>query len=530
MPDETILIAEDEPDLLELCTDMLLGEGYNVIGAHNGPEAIRVAQEQHIDLLLTDIRMPGMTGLEVYRAIKEFNRELLAVMFTGYGAVGTVIEALQLGVADFMLKPFSLARLSGAISGALAKKRLERENAQLKALIPLFELSESLMATTDMTALPQQVLDVAVRATGANTALLLLGEANDLAVVARVTPENMSDGPEEYRLAPAAVHRLFSNQESLHWRAGDKDELVVQRELNERLNAALALPLLVAGEMIGVLCLGKTDSGAAFAKSEIELLTILGRQAAVAIQNARLFTEVREAYEQLRELDRMKSEFVSMVSHELRAPLHSISGFVQLLATGKLDQRTQHEALKTVVRQTRQLGDLVRDLLDVSRIESGRFEIAAEPMRVQDVIHQVLAELRPMAEDRGISLSEVVPADLAPGMANADRIAQVVRNLVHNAIKFTPRGGQIVVSAAIKEGQIIVSVADTGIGIPAEALSRLFERFYQVDSSDTRRAGGTGLGLYISRQIVTALNGSIWVESEEGRGSTFSFSLPLHTV
>jgi signal transduction histidine kinase len=293
------------------------------------------------------------------------------------------------------------------------------------------------------------------------------------------------------------------------------------------------LPLVVNKESIGVLGLAKKRKGppGAFARSDVELLSVLASQAATAIQNARLFTDLRAAYNDLKELDRMKSEFVSNVSHELRAPLHTIGGFVQLLLAGKIeDKATQQESLETVYRQTKQLTSLIDDLLDVSRMEAGHLDLNKEPVQMHDVVRDVLRELQPLAVQKQITLTDQTTPDLPLVFADGERLGQVVRNLVHNAIKFTPENGHVAVAGITSPDQLVIAVQDDGTGIPAEAMSRLFERFYQVDSSSTRRVGGTGLGLYICKQIVAAHGGTIWVDSEPGRGSTFRFSVPRDAV
>jgi len=280
--------------------------------------------------------------------------------------------------------------------------------------------------------------------------------------------------------------------------------------------------------VIGVLGLAKQKKSEAFAPSDVEFLCVLASQAATAIQNARLFTDLRQAYDNLKELDRLKSEFVSNVSHELRAPLHTISGFAQLLLDGKIEDRAvQRECLETVSRQTEHLTRLINDLLDSSRIEAGHFELHRGPVQMREVIRQVLKELQPLALQKQVVLADETASDLPVVLADAQRMGQVVTNLVHNAIKFSAEQGRVIISSNLDRHELVLAVTDNGVGIPAGAMRHMFERFYQADGSSTRRAGGTGLGLYICKQIVEAHGGRIWVESEEGRGSVFRFTLPI---
>jgi signal transduction histidine kinase len=239
-------------------------------------------------------------------------------------------------------------------------------------------------------------------------------------------------------------------------------------------------------------------------------------------------TERRRAEEAQRELDRMKSEFISNTSHELRTPLQSIMGFTKLLLKGKVpDSETQTEFLTIIDKQSARLADLINDLLDVSRMESGRFTVQKQCLSLAEVIHDAVQGVSGVAREKGVEIVEEVPQALPDTEADEKRLKQVLINLMGNAVKFTQSGKRITVRAEVGDGEIVIAVSDQGIGIPAEAMPHLFERFYQVDGSMTRSSGGSGLGLYISAQIVEAHGGRIWAESEVGTGSAFSFTLPL---
>jgi PAS domain S-box-containing protein len=242
-------------------------------------------------------------------------------------------------------------------------------------------------------------------------------------------------------------------------------------------------------------------------------------------------TEAKQAEEAKRELDRLKSEFISNTSHELRTPLQSIMGFTRLMLQGKVpDPETQREFLTIIDEQSARLAELINDLLDVSRMESGRFNIEKQTVSIKDVVHSAVQELDSLAHDSGITIVEDMSATLPETEADEKRVKQVMVNLLGNALKFSDSGGEIAVRADVKHDEILVQVSDSGIGIPAEALPHLFERFYQVDGSTTRSSGGSGLGLFISAQIVEAHGGRIWAESKLGEGSTFSFTLPLSST
>jgi two-component system NtrC family sensor kinase len=239
------------------------------------------------------------------------------------------------------------------------------------------------------------------------------------------------------------------------------------------------------------------------------------------------YVVVMQDISHLKELERLKSEFVSTVSHDLRSPLTSIRGFVDLIEmTGPLSEQ-QKSFVGKIRNGVTDITSLIEELLDLGRIESGAaFEFA--PLDLSEIINESVETLRGHAATKKQWLQVLVPPDLPPVFGNHLRLSQVVSNLVGNAIKYTPDKGEIKVWAEEQDNQILVAIQDSGIGISAEDQTRLFEKFYRVKSKETEDIPGTGLGLAITRTIVEKHDGRIWVDSEVGRGSTFTFLLPVH--
>jgi signal transduction histidine kinase len=229
-----------------------------------------------------------------------------------------------------------------------------------------------------------------------------------------------------------------------------------------------------------------------------------------------------------KELERMKSNFLSVVSHELKTPLHSIKGFVDIILMGKTGPVTdlQRDFLGTVQEQTGHLQRLIEDLLEFSRLESGQVRLRPTPLPPAELAVIVVDKLAPLAQKKGLTLTANLPQNLPEIEADPMRLEQVLTNLVENAIKFTPEGGRVQVCGWDRGEAVEIAVIDSGIGVPAEERERIFERFYQVDSSARRRYKGTGLGLTICRHIVTQHGGHIWVEDAEGGGSAFHLVIP----
>ncbi|MGQ9803076.1 MAG: ATP-binding protein [Anaerolineae bacterium] len=228
----------------------------------------------------------------------------------------------------------------------------------------------------------------------------------------------------------------------------------------------------------------------------------------------------------VRRLETIRRDFISNISHELRTPLASLKALVETLRDGALeDPPAAQRFLERMEIEVDALAQMVQELLELSRIESGQAPIHQAPVSVSEIVSPVVERLRPQAERASIHLAVEMASDLPAVLADVERARQVVTNLVHNAIKFTPQGGQIVVKAREEGTNLLISVQDTGVGIAPDDLPRIFERFYKADRS--RSGGGTGLGLAIAKHIVEAHGGRIWAESTLGRGSTFHFTLPL---
>jgi signal transduction histidine kinase len=294
----------------------------------------------------------------------------------------------------------------------------------------------------------------------------------------------------------------------------------------------LLAPLLVRNEVIGILSLDDTRPNAF--GDEVRLLTIAAAQAAIAIENAQLyeslqasFRDLEQAYDGLRALDRMKSEFVQSISHELRTPLTFIKGYVELLEDGEMGALTaeQKTALDIVAAKTDVLARLVDDIITLQLV--GREQLQLGAMSLAQVGRAAVLAARPTAAELDITLCADIPDNLPPVLGDERRLGQILDNLLSNAFKFSNPGSTVTVRMA-REGECVrTEVEDQGIGIPPDKLPQIFDRFYQVDGSTTRRFPGTGLGLAIVKQFVELHGGSVGVTSEQGNGSRFYFTIPI---
>lgn len=231
-----------------------------------------------------------------------------------------------------------------------------------------------------------------------------------------------------------------------------------------------------------------------------------------------------------RQVDRMKSEFVSLVSHELRTPITSIMGYMDMVLDGDAGPLNgeQRQYLEIAQKNTNRLSSLVGDLLDVSRLESGAVQLKFATVDIRELVTEVLQLLGPVIRKKEQAITQELPIDLPPVSGDSDRLTQVITNLISNAHKYTPAGGTLAVSAKALDSKIVLEVRDTGVGLSPEEQARLFTKFFRADNPATKKVGGTGLGLWITRSLVEMHGGAITVESEPGKGSAFSFTLPVH--
>uniref|UniRef100_A0A832MIU1 histidine kinase n=1 Tax=Eiseniibacteriota bacterium TaxID=2212470 RepID=A0A832MIU1_UNCEI len=545
-----VLVVDDEPSVVDVFREFLSGEGYELGVATSGEEALRLIPTFRPDIILTDINLPGLSGLEVMRFAKSVDPEVAVIVVTGYASASTAIDALRQGAYDYVTKPFDLDDVQQIVERGIANRRLKAINRRLVAELRLkneqlqrheTELRERVrLATWQMTTLYEVGQEI-----GAN---LELAPRLDL-IVARAA---------EFTGAPAGVIYLRNpDTEGFHPDAAygvplsaRDDHQEGQREAEHALGAAgegrpvravrdpgepaltlpgvpgapveslLAVPLVAEGQTLGVLVALNKPGG--FSADDESFLALFAAQAAVAVRNSQL-------YEHTKSLDRLKSEFVAVVSHEIRTPLTSVKGAVELLSDERYfknnDQQTK--LLTIALANADRLLVLINDILDFSKLENASLPMSMERQRLEPVVHQAAHNLRTVVEEKRIHLEFLLAPDLPDLMMDSNRIAQVLTNLLSNAIKFSPTGGRIVLMAETWEGGAVrVGVRDHGEGIAKENLPRLFRKFSQIDSSSTRKAGGTGLGLVISKGIVEQHGGRIWVESTPGEGSTFYFTLP----
>lgn len=636
MAGERVLVVDDSVEIQDIIRDLILKPaGYRVLQAMDGLEGLRLALQDQPDLILLDVQLPGMSGLQILQALGERGVTIPVILMTAHGSQELAVQALRLGVRDYVIKPFEPAEMAQAIDRALAESRLRQERdslidqlekanqrlqQQVQEMNTLRSIGQSVAALLDLETVLTRVVEAAVFLTRAEEGLLLLIEPESGDLVLRAA-KNIDE---------SQAHGLrIRVQDSLAGRVVQSGEPLLMAEGQSKVATGYLVHSLVyvplrgrERSVIGILGVTNRRVDRAFTPRDVRLMAALADQASIALENARLYQEVEAARHKLeavlleleeavvildtdlavllcnpaagaaleftcpvvglplldiiklpalqelisrtvrsgqalraevegrsgrtydtqvrpvkdvgyvltmqdithfKELDRVKSEFVAMVSHDLRTPLTTIQGYIELLGkVGPLNEM-QAQFVERVRNSAAHITELISALLDLGRIEAG-YGLEMEPLHLESIIDAVVDEFMPQAEQKGLTL-RWKRQQLPLVRGSPQRLRQVMENLLSNAVKYTHPGGWVAVEAGQDGEHVVVRVSDNGIGIPAEDQPFIFDRFYRVESEETERVAGTGLGLSIVRSVVEKHGGRVWVDSRPGEGSTFTFVL-----
>ena len=505
-PRRRILLADDNLDMREY-VQRLLASSYDVEAVADGEAGLAAALERPPDLVLADVMMPKLDGFGLLKALRGNQRTatIPAILLSGRAGEDAKVEGLDAGADDYLVKPFSARELLARVGAHLQIARVRREaEAAIRAnesqLHALFEEAPIGLYVVDSDFRIKQVNPSARRAFDDNREIV----GSDFREVMHAQwPKAYAD-----RMIDIFHNTLETGEPYIEAECIQKrlDRGVV--EYYEWQINRITLP----DGSHGIVCYFRDISS-----------QVLNRQ-----ERERLFSAEREAREAADAASRSKDEFLATVSHELRTPLNAMLGWSRLLSTGDLHDEIASRALKSIEQNARAQAQLIEDLLDVSRIISGKFRLNNQPTQMARVIEAALESVRPTAEAKGVRLEAIVEPDRGLVSGDAGRLQQVVWNLLSNAIKFTQKDGKVVVRLNRVNSQFCVQVSDTGQGIAQEFLPYVFERFRQADGSSTRVHGGLGLGLAIVRHIAELHGGTVSAESPgPGMGATFTVKLPI---
>ncbi len=405
---------------------------------------------------------------------------------------------------------------------ALSKKqRLER----------LLDISRTLAATLELRPLLETIVDVACELTQSEVSSILLFDPEKGRLRFEAVPgfqqKDLIDV--SVPLDSSVAGWIYTKGKPMVIQDAQADTRVyrpIDKALGFETRSILGVPLIVRGRTIGVLEALNKQGDTHYTEDDLEVLETLAAQAAVAIDNAQLLTSIQDTNAELQRLDSMKSDFIAIASHELRTPLGLILGHATFLKEFIPPDHT--EQMEVIIRSAMRLKAIIEDMATIAHQEQGESRVRREPFSMSQLIEKVVERFSEMANDKEIELGFDVPEGNALMLeGDREKVDIAISNLVKNAIIFTDPGGQVGIKADGDQGMIKIFVVDTGIGIPSDAVDRVFDRFFQVESHLTRKHGGMGLGLSIAKAMVEMHNGQIWCESKEGTGSLFCIMLPV---
>jgi len=484
-----ILVVDDEMGIREGCKRALSEEGYAVDAAEDGQAGLQKVNEKNYDLILVDLMMPGVGGMDLIKRIHHRDPEIITVVITGNATIETAVEATKLGAYDYLPKPFSPEALSAVVKRGLEKRILSLEAKKLYA-----ERTQRLLELVNERSRLRTI--VGCMADGVLVAnlegRLVLWNASSVKML-KSKGFDVAGEPLEYYISNEPL--ITAIKEVLN--SEDKDFSMVSHEIPAQDHKVILM--------------------ANIAPVRDEDGKVLGAVAVLRDITA------------LKEINKIKSQFVSMVAHELRAPMAAIKGWLEVVLSGEAggDAEQNKKWLQRAMDRSDSLLALVDDLLVINRMEAGKIAQKMEPVQINDVIKKIVDFLKPEAEKRKVTLSIELPEDLPSIQADLRDMEKLFTNLISNAVKYNIENGSVLVKGKVEGSSIHLSVKDTGIGISADHLSHIFDDFYRADDEKIKKISGTGLGLTIAKKIVNSHFGRIEVASEPDKGSIFSVFLPL---
>ena len=515
----TILIVDDNLDLQEITADWLEWRGHQVVRANNGRQALEKLAQHTIDLMLLDISMPVMDGYQVLQQLRDrpLQSDVPIVVMSAIADMDSIVKCIELGAADYLTKPIKMPLFWARVNTLLENKRArDVERQLLLELKELQQIDRVLNASLNLNTVASSILEAAMNTTGAAAGLIFgrtpssvryhicAGDTTDAAALEFIeslpetidvagTPPVTALLPDAPRLTSSTSHRtmllLYENDSRQYYLVLEKAE--------------------------------------AFADKGLSLLTRIAAHATLAFQNAQLYSELDLS-------NKAKQHVISFVAHELNTPLTALITYTQLISQSVNEFKTPRleRYLGVLDSSAKRMAKMVAELNDIARIESGKMVFRFDSHDAIALIDEVVAMQRSDFANHEHIFSMSVPKDLPRIWGDRDRIAQILTNLLSNACKYTPNGGQIsldVETVEIDEKPFLqVAVQDSGIGISDEDKTRIFKQFVRANDSRIDNVKGLGLGLSITRTMVIKQGGTIWVESEIGQGSTFYFTIPAN--
>ena len=533
-----VLLVEDNDDDALLIRETLSETVLEIERAERLSTALERLVQGRFDAVLLDLSLPDAFGLDTIDRVLRQASGVPIVVLTGLNDEVAAVKAVERGAQDYLIKGQAdghlLARaLRYAVQRHKAEESLKERNREL---LVLRKISETILGSLDLKIVLDQILEQAMLSGSFDLGNIRLidssGDALEVAVARGYRdPNNVLSHRRLSRTTEAAHSSHFSGrvfeQPCIEEHVQACSGLRTMRK--EGVESFVQVPVCAEGKILGIIQLA-SHTPRRFNNEEVRLLETIGNQMGITVQRAQLYEETRRQATELEQANKLQADFTAMIAHDLRSPLMNITGIAEVMIGGMFGGVTdeQKKWLARMQANGQSLIDLVSDFLDVSKLESGYVEVKRERVDLSDLIQRTIENFRVLAHEKKISISDAVDLSLPTVHVDPRRMDQVLSNLISNAIKFVGQGGKTEVGAALADAsQVKVWVRDNGVGIPADEIGQLFQKYRQSGNARCSSQKGTGLGLVICKMIVEAHGGKIWVESEPGQGSTFFFSLPV---
>ncbi len=534
-----VLLVEDNPDDVLIIEDMLSATAVEIEHASDLSLALEKLTRGDFDLVLLDLSLPDARGPGMIGLVRNQSPGIPIVVLSGLSDENAAIQTMDQGAQDYLIKGQVDARLLWrSLRYALQRQAVEeRINERNRELLVLKRISETILGSLNLQVVLDRILGEAMASGGFDLGNIRLLDANDDTL--RVATFKGYRTPDH-----ALAHRPLSKTvEDAKSRFGDRmfERACVEENVQdckglrtlkeEGVASMIEVPVRAEHEVLGIIQLA-SRAPRTFKPTDVSLLETIGNQMGMAIQRAQLYEKTEAQARELAKTNKLQADFSAMIAHDLRSPLMNITGVAEVMMQGTFGSVTEEQTkwLLRIQANSRSLVELVNDFLDVSKLESGYVDVKRERVDLRELIGKSVESYRVLALDKRISITQVIVPSLPMIHADPRRLDQVLGNLISNAIKFTDERGEIEIGAQeMDAGWVNVWVKDNGEGIAAHEIGQIFQKYRQAGNLKVSGQKGTGLGLVICKMIVEAHGGKIWVASDEGNGSKFSFSLPTDT-
>lgn len=516
-----ILIVDDEPGIARLCERLLTRAGFRTLAFTEPKKAMAYLSENRIDLLLVDIRMPEVDGFSLVNFAKEQQPDVATLIMTGFGTVETAIKALRQGVDGLILKPFENGdELISAAEQALADKQRKQDAAHMQALRPLFDVTETFLAETRPDELPEIIVDAVCKHLRCENAAYYQYQDEAWHLLAKRNQAPSTDGNEAF----VTVLSDLDDPLTLYDGATSKSSLYAEIQALG-LGSALLVPSVKA-KIDAVIFAGRTSGDVPFREIDLDTLRILTRQAAVAVENAHLYEELRAYVKQVEDSQKALLQAEKMaaagrltasIAHEINNPLQAVRNCLHLAGHDGLPEERQNEYFVLAQTELERLTITVQRMLDFYR--PGK--VKPKEVDLDEVLAHVLTLMGTQLQQRAVEVQTHLPKSLPKVMAVSAQLQQVFLNLILNAYDAMPAGGKIEIRARKSDDLVVITFQDSGTGILPDNRENIFEPFIST------KEGGTGLGLTVSYSIIAALGGELELIDNKKPGACFQVSLPI---